>query len=355
MATGPTLPFDEPVWELDRRIEELRLSTALDAVAVNKEIRELERKRDEILSALYANLTPWQQVQLARHPNRPTTLDYVRMMVEDFVELHGDRRFGDDHAIVAGFGKLDGRRVVVIGHQKGRDTREKLRCNFGMPHPEGYRKALRVMRLAEKFHLPVVTLIDTPGAYPGVGAEERGEAAAIAENLLEMARLRTPIISVVTGEGCSGGAIGIGLADHLALLQYAYYSVISPEGCAAILWKTGEKAAEAAAAMRLTARDLLELGLIDAVIPEPIGGAHRNPEQMAATLKSAILKTLDALCGMPLDRLLEARTEKYRRVGVFMEQGRRIEQALAARAESEARAQKRAGRRRTLTAGSTSA
>jgi len=351
MVSGQMLPFDEPVWEIEKQLDDLRMSGTGDKVTIMKQIRDLERRRDEVIEVIYAGLTPWQRVQVARHADRPGSVDYIRLMVQDFVEIHGDRRFGEDSAIITGFGKLDGRRVMLIGHRKGRDTREKLRCNFGMPHPEGYRKALRAMKLAEKYGLPVVTLIDTPGAYPGIGAEERGEAEAIAENLFEMAVLRVPIVSVVTGEGCSGGAIGIGLGDHVALLQYAYYAVISPEGCAAILWKTGDEAPRAAEAMQLTADRLLELGLIDEIIPEPPGGAHRDPETMAATLKAAILEALGRLEGRSADVLVDGRQEKYRRMGVFLEDGRKVEQALEAMEQRAPKNQKRPGGRRLQVAG----
>jgi acetyl-CoA carboxylase carboxyl transferase subunit alpha len=264
-------------------------------------------------------LTPWQISQLARHPLRPYTLDYLALAFTDFEELHGDRAFSDDPAIVGGLARLEGRPVVVIGHQKGRDTREKVRRNFGMPRPEGYRKALRLMRLAERFRLPLITLIDTPGAYPGVGAEERGQSEAIARNLYEMARLHTPIISVVIGEGGSGGALAIGVCDRLMMLQYSTYSVISPEGCASILWRSADKAAEAAQAMGITAESLNRQGLVDEIVPEPLGGAHRDMDAMAKTLKSVLLTALDNLNSVPLERLLERRYDRLMHYGEFEE------------------------------------
>jgi acetyl-CoA carboxylase carboxyl transferase subunit alpha len=276
---------------------------------------DLEKER----RALYGNLTPWQRVQIARHPARPYFLDYVSSCVTDFVELHGDRFFGDDKAMPAGIGRIGGHRCVIIGQQKGRDVKENVLRNFGSPHPEGYRKALRLMRMAEKFGLPVVCIIDTPGAYPGVGAEERHIAEAIAVNLREMMALKTPIIAVVIGEGGSGGALGIGVADRVLMLENSYYSVISPEGCAAILWKHRKHAPEAAAALKLTADDLQELGLIDGVIAEPMGGAHRDPAAMSATLTGAITAALETLGEIPLKKLLEERYAKFRGMGVFSE------------------------------------
>ena len=321
MAANFSLPFEAPIEELERRIEELRNFSAGQRVSLADDIRELEQKRDQLIKTIYSELSPWNRVRVARHQNRPTVLDYMRTTFDEFVELHGDRKFGDDRAIVAGLARLDGRKLFIIGQQKGRTTKEKLTCNFGMPHPEGFRKAMRVMHLAEKFGLPILALIDTPGAYPGVGAEERGQAFAIAENLMDMARLRTPLICVVIGEGGSGGALGIGAGDILALLEYSYYSVISPEGCAAILWRSGDNAPDAATALKLTAPELLELGLVDDIIPEPLGGAHRDPEEMAATLKKKLEGYLDQLAGVPVERLLEERYRKYRTMGVFLENG----------------------------------
>ena len=329
-----TLPFEEPIAELEERIEELRSSSGSDAMDSEKKLADLEEQRSALIASIYAGLCPWDRVRVARHQNRPSALDYVRMMFGDFTELHGDRRFQDDQAIVTGLGRLGKTQVVLVAHQRGRTTKEKLECNFGMANPEGFRKALRVMKLAEKFRLPIVTLIDTMGAYPGVGSEERGVAYAIAENLLEMARLRTPIVSVVIGEGGSGGALGIGLADRLGVMEYAYYSVISPEGCAGILWRTAEKAPEAARSLRLTAQDLLELGVIDSIIPEPPGGAHRAPETAAKTLERVLLSNVADVRKLPIDRLLENRYQKYRQIGTFSENGRKVTGSLL-RAQDE--------------------
>ena len=311
------LEFEKPLLELENRIAELRASS--DPLAARDEIAALEERLRRLQQRTYASLTPWQRTQLARHPKRPHTLDYFRLLLEDFVELHGDRLYGDDKAIVGGLARFEGESVVVVGHQKGRDTRENLARNFGMPHPEGYRKALRLMKLAEKFSKPVFTLIDTPGAYPGLGAEERGQAEAIARNLREMAGLRTPVIAVVTGEGGSGGALAIGVADRVLMLEYAIYSVISPEGCAAILWGDAAKAPEAAELLRLTAPDLQRLRVIDGIVPEPVGGAHRNWEETAAALRQALRDHLWELKGKTPDQLLSARYEKFRKIGVFEE------------------------------------
>jgi len=311
------LEFAKPLLELENRIAELRASS--DPLAARDEIAALEERLRRLQQRTYASLTPWQRTQLARHPKRPHTLDYFRLLLEDFVELHGDRLYGDDKAIVGGLARFEGESVVVVGHQKGRDTRENLARNFGMPHPEGYRKALRLMKLAEKFSKPLFTFIDTPGAYPGLGAEERGQAEAIARNLREMAGLRTPVIAVVTGEGGSGGALAIGVADRVLMLEYAIYSVISPEGCAAILWGDAAKAAEAAELLRLTAPDLQRLRVIDGIVPEPVGGAHRNWEETAAALRQALRDHLWELKGKTPDQLLSARYEKFRKIGVFEE------------------------------------
>ncbi|KRT66147.1 MAG: acetyl-CoA carboxylase carboxyltransferase subunit alpha [Candidatus Rokubacteria bacterium CSP1-6] len=311
------LEFEKPLLELENRIAELRASS--DPLAARDEIAALEERLRRLQQRTYASLTPWQRTQLARHPKRPHTLDYFRLLLEDFVELHGDRLYGDDKAIVGGLARFEGESVVVVGHQKGRDTRENLARNFGMPHPEGYRKALRLMKLAEKFSKPLFTFIDTPGAYPGLGAEERGQAEAIARNLREMAGLRTPVIAVVTGEGGSGGALAIGVADRVLMLEYAIYSVISPEGCAAILWGDAAKAPEAAELLRLTAPDLQRLGVIDGIVPEPVGGAHRNWEETAAALRQALRDHLWELKGKTPDQLLSARYEKFRKIGVFEE------------------------------------
>ena len=311
------LEFAKPLLELENRIAELRASS--DPLAARDEIAALEERLRRLQQRTYASLTPGQRTQLARHPKRPHTLDYFRLLLEDFVELHGDRLYGDDKAIVGGLARFEGESVVVVGHQKGRDTRENLARNFGMPHPEGYRKALRLMKLAEKFSKPLFTFIDTPGAYPGLGAEERGQAEAIARNLREMAGLRTPVIAVVTGEGGSGGALAIGVADRVLMLEYAIYSVISPEGCAAILWGDAAKAAEAAELLRLTAPDLQRLRVIDGIVPEPVGGAHRNWEETAAALRQALRDHLWELKGNTPDQLLSARYEKFRKIGVFEE------------------------------------
>jgi len=268
-----------------------------------------------VLRKTYQNLSAWETVQVARHPARPLARDYIERIVKNFVELHGDRRFADDRAMVCGLGRIGSEKVALIAQHKGRETKEKIACNFGCAHPEGYRKALRVMELAEKFHLPVVTFIDTPGAYPGIGSEERGVAEAISRNLLEMSRLKTPIVCVVIGEGGSGGALGIGVGDRIAMLEYAYYSVISPEGCAAILWRTGEKASEAAEAMKITSRDLKALDVIDDIVPEPLGGAHRNPVEAANNLERHIVRTLRELSRVPVANLLKHRYERWRRMG----------------------------------------
>jgi acetyl-CoA carboxylase carboxyl transferase subunit alpha len=313
------LDFERPIAELEGKIEDLRRLSELQQVDFSEEILLLEKKAAALCEEVFSRLTPWQRCQIARHPNRPYTLDYIRMLMTDFIELHGDRAFGDDKAIVGGLARLDGMPVVVIGHQKGRDTKEKIARNFAMANPEGYRKALRLMKLAERFRKPVVTLVDTPGAYPGIGAEERGQAEAIAYNLREMSELRTPIVVVVTGEGGSGGALGIAVGDSILMLEYAIYSVISPEGCASILWRSPTKAPDAADALGLTAETLKRLNLIDEIVPEPMGGAHRNPEEMAATLKGYLLKELSRLGQASPDELLEARYEKFRRMGVFEE------------------------------------
>ncbi len=310
------LDFEQPIAELQAKIEELRLVGSDNEINIQEEIEKLEGKSRSLTESIFAKLTPWQISQLARHPLRPYTLDYIERIVDDFEELHGDRAFADDHAIVGGLGRIDGRAVMIIGHQKGRDTTEKIYRNFGMPRPEGYRKALRLMKLAERFRIPVVTFIDTPGAYPGIGAEERGQSEAIARNLWEMSALRTPIVATVIGEGGSGGALAISVADKLMMLEYATYSVISPEGCASILWKDAEKAPLAAEAMAITSKHLKNHGLIDEIIPEPLGGAHRDPEQMARNLRNALVQTLDNLAAESLDRLLECRYERLMSYGM---------------------------------------
>jgi acetyl-CoA carboxylase carboxyl transferase subunit alpha len=310
------LEFEQPIAELQAKIEELRLVGNDNEINIQEEIERLEGKSRSLTESIFSDLTPWQISQLARHPLRPYTLDYISRMVDDFEELHGDRAYGDDHAIVAGLGRIEGRPVMLIGHQKGRDTKEKISRNFGMPRPEGYRKALRLMKMAERFGLPVLTFIDTPGAYPGVGAEERGQSEAIARNLFEMSGLRTPIIATVIGEGGSGGALAIGVADRLLMMQYSTYSVISPEGCASILWKDAEKAPLAAEAMAITSKHLKDQELIDEIVAEPIGGGHRDPDAVARNLKKALVKILDDISGVPIDRLLEARYERLMSIGV---------------------------------------
>ena len=307
--------FDEPIQRVRRRLEELK--NFAESPARDREVEKLEDKLQKLSREIYENLTPWQKTLVARHPNRPFTLDYVRILIRDFVEWHGDRSFADDPAIVAGFGFLGARAVAVIGHQKGRDTREKIRRNFGMPRPEGYRKALRVMKLAEKFAKPVLSFIDTPGAFPGLESEERGVAEAIARNLLEMSALRTPIVATVIGEGGSGGALGIGIGDVVLMLEHSVYSVISPEGCAAILWKDQARAKEAAEAMRLTAADCKALGVIDEVLPEPPGGAHADPVATIDTVGRAIDERLERLARLPVETLLEARYAKFRAMGAW--------------------------------------
>lgn len=310
------LEFEQPIAELQAKIEELRLVGNDNEINIQEEIERLEGKSRSLTESIFSSLTPWQISQLSRHPLRPYTLDYVSRMVDDFEELHGDRAFADDHAIVAGLGRIEGRPVMLIGHQKGRDTKEKITRNFGMPRPEGYRKALRLMKMAERFELPVLTFIDTPGAYPGVGAEERGQSEAIARNLFEMAGLRTPIVATVIGEGGSGGALAIGVSDRLLMMQYSTYSVISPEGCASILWKDAEKAPLAAEAMAITSDHLKEQELIDEIVPEPLGGGHRDLDAAARNLKSALVKTIDDIRSTPIDRLMEARYERLMSFGV---------------------------------------
>ncbi len=317
MALKSYLEFEKPIAELEEKLRELQeLST--DTVDLKSEIVRLEKKVEKMREEIFSNLTRWQTVQLARHINRPFTTDYIRLIFTDFIELHGDRKFADDHAIVAGLARLDGNPVMVIGHQKGRDTKEKVFRNFGMPNPEGYRKALRLMEMAERFHLPIITFVDTPGAFPGIGAEERGQAEAIARNLLEMSRLHTPIVVVVTGEGGSGGALAIAVGDRILMLEHSIYSVISPEGCAAILWSDGTKGEVAAEALKPTARDLKELGVIDEIVSEPPGGAHRNHEATAKSVHEAIERNLRELKALPMDKLLAERYDKFRTMGQFV-------------------------------------
>jgi len=311
------LEFEKPIEELTAKIEELERVSQTQNIDLSKEISKLEGRRQKVTQDIFASLDPWQVIQLARHPMRPYTLDYVDSTFSLFQELHGDRMFADDRSIVAGIGKINHWNVALIGHQKGRDTREKLQRNFGMPKPEGYRKAQRVMKLAEKFGLPIVTLIDTPGAYPGIDAEERGQSEAIARSLSVMIGLRVPVISVVIGEGGSGGALAIGVCDRLIMMQYSTYSVISPEGCASILWKSADKAPEAAAAMKITSADLKQLGLVDEIIQEPLGGAHRNCEQAAAHLTTSLIRHLDEVSNWTIPELLDKRYERLRSFGEF--------------------------------------
>jgi len=311
------LDFEQPIAELDAKIQELRSASHGQAFNIEEEVARLKDKLKRKTADIFKNLTPWQVAQLARHPARPYTLDYVQTICEEFHELAGDRAFADDAAIVGGLARIDGRAVIVIGHQKGRDTKTKIRRNFGMPRPEGYRKALRLMKMAERFSLPILTFIDTPGAYPGVGAEERGQSEAIARNLLEMAELKVPIVCTVIGEGGSGGALAIGVGDVTNMLQYSTYSVISPEGCASILWKSAEKARDAAEALALTATRLFDLGLIDKILREPLGGAHRDPRNMAIRLKAVLLAQLDALAPLDAKALLQQRYERLRKYGAL--------------------------------------
>ncbi|MEO8269628.1 MAG: acetyl-CoA carboxylase carboxyltransferase subunit alpha [Aureliella sp.] len=316
IPTGPE--FEQPMLELEAKIQEL-LQHAPGNEAAEQQIIALRRQWNEVTAGIYGNLTPWQTVQVARHKDRPYTRDYLNLAFDEFVELHGDKHFGDDRAMLTGFAKIDQFKVMVVGHQKGRTYRERTICNFGCAHPEGYRKSMSKMRMAEKYHLPIICFIDTPGAYPGVGAEERGQAQVIAESMFQMSQMRTPIICVVIGEGGSGGALGIGVGDRVAVLQYAYYSVISPEGCAGILWKSHQHAPKAADALKFTSQHLLELGVVDDVIEEPLGGAHRDHHKMAARMKSYLVRTLGELCGLPSESLVEQRYEKFRRMGVFID------------------------------------
>jgi len=313
------LEFEQPIAELEAKIEELKFLGSDPSVNLKEEIERLQSKSRALTNSIFSNLSPWQITQLARHPQRPYTLDYVSMIFTDWHELHGDRMYGDDLAIVGGLARLEGAPVMVIGEQKGRDTKERVRRNYGMPKPEGYRKALRLMYLAERFRIPVVTLIDTPGAYPGIGSEERGQSEAIARNLFEMSNLETPVLSVVIGEGGSGGALAIGVCDRLVMLQFSVYSVISPESCASILWKSTEKKEIAADAMGGTAERLKKLGLVDEVLKEPHGGAHRDPQAMAEVVKQSMLKHLGELRAMPVTQLLDARQARLRNFGVYRE------------------------------------
>jgi acetyl-CoA carboxylase carboxyl transferase subunit alpha len=315
------LDFEKPVVELETKIQELREFAATSNLEVGEEVSRLERKAERLRRDIYTKLTRWQRVQLARHPRRPYTLDYIERIATDWTELHGDRGFRDDPSIVGGLARLDGRAVMLVGHQKGRNTKENIHRNFGMPHPEGYRKALRLFQLADRFRLPVVTFVDTPGAYPGVGAEERGQSEAIARNLKEMARLEVPVVSVVIGEGGSGGALALAVADRVFMLENAIYSVISPEGCAGILWKDKAKAPQAAEVLKLTARDVLELNVIDGLIEEPLGGAHRDPSRTAQAIQRVVVRALDELARESGPSLKEKRLEKYLAMGVYEDVG----------------------------------
>ncbi len=310
------LDFEKPIIELEQKVEEMRKYAGNPDIA--QEIVKIEKRVSQLQQSIYSRLTRWQRVQLARHPERPYTLDYVQMVTKGFVELHGDRSVKDDHAIVGGLARIDDQRIMLIGHQKGRDTKSNVYRNFGMANPEGYRKALRLMKLAEKFRLPVVTLLDTPGAFPGLEAEERGQAEAIARNLLEMARLKTPIIVVIIGEGASGGALGIGLGDRVLMLENAWYSVISPESCSSILWRSWDFKEQAAEALQLTAADLKKQGIIDMIVPEPMGGAHKAPQEMGAILKETLLDELKQLSKVKPEKLVERRIEKFSNMGVFV-------------------------------------
>jgi acetyl-CoA carboxylase carboxyl transferase subunit alpha len=317
-AATPGLDFEQPILELEARRRALEQATQRTPQQ-DDDLRQLKRQIADLTRQIYSNLTPWQIVQVARHKDRPYTADYLALVFEDFVELHGDRRFGDDRAILTGFARLDQHKVLVVGHQKGRTYKERSACSFGCANPEGYRKAVLKMKLAEKYGLPVICLIDTPGAYPGIGAEERGQSQAIAESMYEMSRLKTPIICLVIGEGGSGGALGIGVGDRVAILEFSYYSVISPEGCAGILWKSHQYAERAATALKFTSKDLLSLGVVDHVLEEPLGGAHRDHQQTAMRVKQFLLRSLRELVGKSPDDLLAGRYEKFRQMGVFLE------------------------------------
>lgn len=314
------LDFEKPIEELEKKIEELKNLSTEQHVSLDEEIKPLERKLNELRRKIFQNLTPWQKVQLARHPDRPYTLDYIKYIFTDWIELHGDRLFGDDPSIVTGFGKIDGQTFTIVGTEKGRTVDEKLKRNFGMPHPEGYRKALRVMKTGAKFNRPIVTFIDTPGAFPGIGAEERGQAMAIAVNIKEMGIIPVPIIVIITGEGGSGGALGLGIGDRVFIQENAVYSVISPEGCASILWRDQNFKDKAAEALKITADDMLRLGVVDKIIPEPLGGAHRDYEGASMILKEFIINTYNELKSVDTDKLIKARIEKFGKMGIFEEQ-----------------------------------
>lgn len=309
---GIWLDFERPIIELEKKIEELK-----ELKGVNEEVKRLKAQAEKLKKSIYSNLTRWQRVQLARHPRRPYPLDIIKFITDDFIELHGDRRYSDDHAIVAGITTIDEQRLAIIAHQKGRDTKDKIKRNFGMPHPEGYRKAMRIMKLAAKFEMPVVTMVDTPGAYPGVGAEERGQAEAIASSLFECSTLPTPILVIILGEGGSGGALAIAVGDRILMMENAIYSVITPEGCASILWRDASRNKEAAEALRMTAQDMQKMKIVDGLIPEPIGGAHMDFEMTAKNIRSAILKNLLELSEIPMPELLNARIQKFRNMGIY--------------------------------------
>ncbi|MDP8266499.1 MAG: acetyl-CoA carboxylase carboxyltransferase subunit alpha [Candidatus Aceula meridiana] len=313
------LDFEKPIGKLEDKINELKSFNSEEKANLNPEIKKLEEKLGKLKKQVYGDLSPWQRIQIARHSDRPYTLDYIRLILNNFIELHGDRLFSDDPALIAGLATIDGQKVMVMGHQKGRDVKENIMRHFGCAHPEGYRKAMRLMHFAEKFNLPIVIFIDTPGAYPGIGAEERGQAQAIASNLKDMAQIKVPIIAVVIGEGGSGGALGIGVADKVLILQHAYYSVISPEGCASILWRNSVRAPDAAKALRIMGEDLVEFGIVDEIIPEPLGGAHRDPEAIATDVKKIILKHLKKMQEIPDSKLLDSRYERFRKMGEFQE------------------------------------
>jgi len=314
-----TFDFEKPIVELEKKIAELQKYADEVQIDASEELKSLQNKRETVCKKIYDDLTPYQRVQVARHPNRPYTLDYINMICDDFVELHGDRRFSDDQALIGGLATIDGRQIMIVGHQKGRDTKDNIKRNFGMANPEGYRKAMRLFEMADKFNLPILALIDTPGAYPGIGAEERGQAEAIAVNLREMMGIGTPVICVVIGEGGSGGALGIGIGNRVLIMENSYYTVISPEGCAAILFRDAARAADAADAMRITAKYLLEFGIVEDIIPEPIGGAHRDHDLAAQLFKEKIVKHFDELSDISSDELKELRYQKFRKVGVFSE------------------------------------
>ena len=318
MADGSYLEFEKPISELEKKISDMKDFSAGN-IEFSTEIASLQQKLERLREEIYSNLDRWQQVQISRHPRRPYTLDYIHHMTTEFIELHGDRNFADDKAMVGGFARIGEEPVLILGQQKGRDTKQKLYRNFGMAHPEGYRKARRFFFLAQKFNIPIVVLIDTPGAFPGIGAEERGQAEAIARNILEMFKLTVPIVVIIIGEGASGGALGIGIGDRVMMLEHSWYSVISPEGCAAILWRDAAKAPEAAEALKLVADDLLSMGIVDKIIPEPSAGAHNDHTGAAALLKEEIIRTLAELKALPIDQLLKLRLEKYRKMGPYLE------------------------------------